>query len=46
MTKQRIRHIRKEKEYAEDTLFLFGVFFLLLVIGHICYLHGWVIFLD
>lgn len=35
-----------EKRHFEDTLFVLGIFILLVVLGQICLKYGWVIWLD
>ena len=35
-----------EKRHFEDTLFLLGVFVLLIILGQICLKYGWVVNLD
>lgn len=46
MTKDRYRKQKKDKEYCEDTLFLLGIFVLLLLVGQWCQHHGYLIYLD
>ena len=35
-----------EKRHFEDTLFILGIFIILIVIGQVCLKYGWVIYLD
>lgn len=35
-----------EKRHFEDTLFILGIFVLLIIIGQICLKYGFVIYLD
>ena len=44
--KQERRKRMAEKRHFEDTLFLLGVFVLLIIIGQVCLKYGWVIWLD
>nr|DAV58846.1 MAG TPA: hypothetical protein [Caudoviricetes sp.] len=44
--KELYRKQSKEKAVLEDTLFIIGVFVLLVIWGQYCLSHGWVIFLD
>lgn len=44
--KQERRKRMAEKRHFEDTLFVLGVFILLVVLGQVFLAHGWVIWLD
>ena len=44
--KEQRRKRMAEKRHFEDTLFLLGIFVLLIIIGQICLKYGWVIYLD
>lgn len=46
MTRAQRRKKMAEKRHFEDTLFLLGVFVLLIILGQICLKYGWVIWLD
>lgn len=44
--KQERRKRMAEKRHFEDTLFILGIFVLLIVLGQVCLKYGWVIWLD
>ena len=46
MTKIERRKKAEEKRHFEDTLFVLGIFILLIILGQICLKYGWVIYLD
>lgn len=46
LVKQERRKRMAEKRNFEDTLFLLGVFVLLIILGQVCLKYGWVIWLD
>lgn len=46
MTRAQRRKKMAEQRHFEDTLFLLGVFVLLIIIGQVCLKYGWVIWLD
>lgn len=46
MTRAQRRKKMEEKRHFEDTLFLLGVFVLLIILGQVCLKYGWVIYLD
>ena len=46
LKKEQRRKKAEEKRHFEDTLFLLGVFVLLIIIGQVCLKYGWVIWLD
>jgi len=46
MTRAQRRKKMVEKRHFEDTLFLLGVFVLLIILGQVCLKYGWVIYLD
>lgn len=46
MTRYERRKKAIEQRRFEDTLFILGVFVLLIIIGQICQKYGWVIFID
>lgn len=46
LSKQERRKKVEEKRHFEDTLFLLGVFVLLIILGQVCLKYGWVIWLD
>ena len=46
MTKIERRKKMAEKRHFEDTLFILGIFILLVVLGQVCLKYGLVIWLD
>ena len=46
MTRAQRRKKMAERRHCEDTLFLLGVFVLLIILGQVCLKYGWVINLD
>lgn len=46
LEREQRRKKAEEKRHFEDTLFVLGVFVLLIIIGQICQKYGWVIFID
>lgn len=46
MTKVQRRKKMAEKRHFEDTLFILGIFVLLIILGQICLKYGFVIYLD
>ena len=46
LKKEQRRKKMAEKRHFEDTLFLLGVFVLLIILGQVCLKYGWVIWLD
>ena len=46
MTRAQRRKKAIEKRHFEDTLFILGIFVILLILGQICLKYGWVIWLD
>lgn len=46
LTKEQRRKKAAEKRHFEDTLFLLGVFVLLIILGQICLKYGYIIYLD
>ena len=46
MTKIERRKRMAEKRHFEDTLFILGIFVLLIILGQICLQYGFVIYLD
>lgn len=44
--KQERRKRMAEKRHFEDTLFILGIFVLLILLGQICLKYGFVIYLD
>ena len=46
LRKEQRRKKMVEKRHFEDTLFLLGVFVLLIILGQVCLKYGWVIWLD
>lgn len=46
MTRAQRRKKMAEKRHFEDTLFLLGMFVLLIILGQVCLKYGWVIWLD
>jgi len=44
--KEQRRKRMAEKRHFEDTLFILGIFVLLIILGQICLKYGFVIYLD
>ena len=46
LRKEQRRKRMAEKRHFEDTLFILGIFVLLIILGQICLKYGFVIYLD